>query len=287
VVRGAKKRSTLRRVLLGAVAGIGVGAVLGLTLLVGLVQSGLVRNPFGPVANGDLALARSDRPGLRVLFVGNSFTIQNDMPGLVHQLADADDDPRRIFAVSYTAGGWSLKGASQDDGLTDLLQEVQWDVVVLQEKSWIPSLPADRRREDMYPYARTLDAKIVRAGARTLLFMTWGYEDGDELHASDDTFAAMQSRLENGYSELATELSASESVVPAGLAWAEALRGYPGLDLWARDGKHPSRVGSYLAACVFYGILTERDPTRSEFTAGIEAAKARYLRRVASYVVMR
>ena len=75
----------------------------------------------------------------------------------------------------------------------------------------------------MHPHARALDAKIVHAGARTMLFMTWGYEGGDEATVSGDTFAAMQSRLHDGYSELATELSSSVSVAPVGLAWAEAV----------------------------------------------------------------
>jgi hypothetical protein len=283
VFRGANERSSPRRLRLArAIAAVGVVLALLLTVYVGLVQSGLVRSPFGPVVGGEIALARGDRAGLRVLFVGNSFTASNAMPELVHELAEADDDPLRIFSVSYTAGGWSLRRASQDAGLTALLQEVRWDVVVLQERSFIPSLPAARRHEEMHPYARALDAKIVHGGARTMLFMTWGYEGGDEATVSGDTFAAMQSRLEDGYSELATELSSSVSVAPVGLAWAEALRRDPELELWARDGQHPSRAGSYLAACVFYTLLARREPAGSKFTAGLHPATARLLQRSAS-----
>jgi hypothetical protein len=266
--------------------GVGIGAVLGLSLCVGLVWSGVVHNPFGPVVRGDLELAQSDRAGLRVLFVGNSFTFKNEMPELVHDLADSDGDRERIFAVSYTAGGWTLRKASQDEGLTALLRDVRWDVVVLQEQSRLPSLSAMRRREETYPFARALDAKIVRAGARTMLFMTWAYEDGDDASVLGDTFGAMQSRLHDGYSELAAELAASVSVAPVGLAWAEAVRRHPEVDLWAGDGQHPSRIGSYLTACVFYAVLSGRDPTRNPFTAGLDPAEARSLRSVASDVVL-
>ena len=269
----------LFRVFLCAVAGL----VLGVSIFVGLVQSGLVRNPLGPVIRGDIELARSDRDGERVLFVGNSFTFRNTMPALVHGLAEADDGSMPIFAVQYTAPRWSLRKASEDDGLENLLEDVRWDVVVLQEKSWFLSLPAEERRKETYPFARDLQREIALAGGHTMLFMTWGYKDGDRWNWPGDTFDAMQARLAEGYSELAGELSAE--IAPVGLAWAEARRREPGIDLWADDGKHPSRLGSYLAACVFYATLTGRDPARSEFTGDLAPAEARFLQDVAAGVV--
>jgi hypothetical protein len=268
-----------RVIRLGACAGAGL--VLGVSVYVGLIELGLLRNPFAPVASGDLALARGDRPGLRVLFVGNSLTYRNAMPSMVRQLAAADEGGSPIFAVQYAAAGWRLKKAARDDGLAALLEEVPWDAVVLQEQSLIPSLPAAERRREMEPFAHLLHRKIEAAGADTLLFMTWGYDGGDE-DVAGDTFAGMQARLAEGYSDLAAQLPAR--VAPVGLAWAAAMRGRPGLDLWGWDGKHPSASGSYLAACVFYAMLSGRDPSASSFTGGIDPEEALYLRRVAAGV---
>jgi uncharacterized protein DUF4886 len=256
---------------------------LGLTGYVGLIHYGLVRNPLAPVPSGDLALARGDRPGLRVLFVGNSFTFKNDMPALVHQLAAGDGGARPMFAVQYTAGGWRLRQAARDDGLAKLLKEVRWDVVVLQEQSQIPSLSLEERQREMSPFAHTLQTKIAPTGAHTILFMTWGYRVGDRRNVPGDSFAAMQLRLERGYSDLGLQLGVP--IAPVGLAWAEALRRRPELDLWASDGRHPSLRGSYLAACVFYAVLSHREPTGSRFTAGLPQAEARFLQGVAADVV--
>jgi hypothetical protein len=264
-----------------AVAGI----VLGLALYSGLVHVGLARSLRAPTLRGDIALARGDRPGLRVLFVGNSFTFKNSLPALVHDLAAGDPGATPIFSVEYAAPGWSLHQANKDDGLGKLLQEVHWDVVVLQEKSWLLSMPEERWRRDTYPGARGLHRKISAAGARTVLFMTWGYVRGDRWHEPHDTYAAMQTRLAGGYSKLGAELGAQ--VAPAGLAWAEALRRDPSLELWAGDGKHPGRPGSYLAACVFYAMFSGRDPSRSRFTAGIESRQVRTLQQVAENVLNR
>lgn len=270
------------RRLLGLFALAVAGIVLGLTAYAGLVHIGLARSLFAPILRGDIALARSDRPGLRVLFVGNSFTFKNSLPALVHDLAAGDPGATPILSIEYAAPGWSLQQANEDDGLAKLLQEVHWDVVVLQEKSWLLSFPEERWRRETYPAARDLHEKIAAAGARTVLFMTWGYVRGDRGDVPHDTYAAMQTRLADGYSKLGAELGAQ--VAPAGLAWAEALRRDPGLDLWASDGRHPGRLGSYLAACVFYGLLSGHEPTRSRFSAGIEPAQVRLLQRVAERV---
>jgi hypothetical protein len=254
------------------------GVVLGFALYSGLVHIGLARSLLAPNLRGDIALARSDRPGLRVLFVGNSFTFRNSLPALVHELAAGDSGATPIFSVEYAAGGWSLDQANKDDGLDRLLREVHWDVVVLQEKSWLLSLPEEQWRRATYPAARALHEKIAAAGARTVLFMTWGYVRGDRRDQPHDTYAAMQARLADGYSKLGAELGAR--VAPAGLAWAEALRRDPSLDLWAGDGQHPGRLGSYLAACVFYAMLSRREPAQSGFTAGVQPDQARLFQQV-------
>ncbi len=266
------------RLLACAVAGL----VLGLTIYSGLVHVGLARSLLAPTLRGDIALARGDQPGLRVLFVGNSFTFKNSLPALVHDLAAGDPGATPIFSVEYAAPGWSLHQADRDGGLAKLLRDVKWDVVVLQEKSWLLSFPEEQWGRSTYPFARDLRDKIAADGARTLLFMTWGYALGERWSQPHDTYAAMQARLSSGYSKLGLELGVQ--VAPAGLAWAEALRREPRLELWADDGEHPSLRGSYLAACVFYGVLSGRDPARSRFTAGIDPGQARLLQQIAGNV---
>jgi hypothetical protein len=277
--------AALMRRLIGLLACAAVGIAVGISLYIGLVGLGLARNPFDPVARGDVALARSARPGLRVLFVGNSFTFRNALAGMVHDLAVYDRGGPQLFAVEYAAPGWSLENAARSTGLAHVLEDVRWNVVVLQEQSQLLSFSRPEWQRETYPFARSLQDRISRDGARTLLFMTWGYRLGDRHNRPDDTYLAMQERLSQGYSELAAELPAA--VTPAGLAWAEALRERPGLDLWASDGRHPNSAGSYLAACVFYKVLTGRDPSRSTFTAGLRPAEARFLQGIAAAVVHR
>jgi hypothetical protein len=254
--------------------------VLALAIIVGLFLAGVVRPPA--VLEGDLADARGDRPGLRVLFVGNSLTYFNDMPQLVQRLAAAAPAGGPIFTVEYARAGQTLEGHDGDGRLRALLREARWDDVVLQEQSYRGSAPAEARMRDTDPYAASLGRAIRRAGARPLLFATWGFQEGDPDDVPGDDYAAMQQRVLENYAMLGAELRAP--VVPVGAAWERALSLRPTIGLWAWDGGHPSPRGSYLAACVFYGALTGRNPERSAFTAGLPPSDAHFLQRVAADV---
>jgi hypothetical protein len=275
---GKERGRISRRGLLRALGRLGILVALLVLLYVDLAQSGVIRSPFFPITRGDIELARSDKPGLRVLFIGNSFTFYNSMPHMVHELAAADPGGRPVFAVERTRMSWDLSGATDDPGLVDLLDDVPWDAVVLQERSWVLSYPAGIRAA--YPFASRLSREIERTGALPVLFMTWGYEHGEY---GGDTYEAMQGRLEDGYDGLAATLGTP--VARVGAAWAAAVYERPGLELWAGDGRHPNRAGSYLAACVFYRMLSGRDAEGSGFTAGLETGDARFLQRIADEVV--
>jgi hypothetical protein len=282
-VSGARRPCSRRARAIRIAARFSTALLAAVGVYIAVVQLDLVRSPFDPTVRGDLELARSAERGLRVLFVGNSLTYYNDMPALVHELAAADDAAAPLFTVAYAAPNWGLEPASKDDGLDRLLRDVAWDVVVLQERSGLPSLAADERAERMDRFVYELAARIDAVGAETVLFMTWGYEGGDDRSFPNDDFAAMQARVTHAYADLARNLEAR--VAPVGVAWAEALRRDPTTPLWRRDGRHPSRHGSYLAACVFYALLAERPVEGNPFKANLPTNDARFLQRAAAHVV--
>jgi len=269
---------SLRGLMRASVRVVALIVLLGISYLA-LARAGIAPDPFAPVTRGDVALVESDRRGVRVLFVGNSFTFYNSLPHLVHEIAASDEGAPSIFAVERTRGGWTFQEASEDDGLNQLLDEFHWDVVVLQEQSQMLSFSPTQWHEESYPYADRLRRMIVTSGAKPLLFMTWGYDRGDRHNVPNDSFGAMQARLVSGYTELGDLLDAS--VAPVGVAWSEAVRERPDIDLWDDDGRHPSEAGSYLAACVLYATITGRDPTESDFLGGLDPGEARFLQQVA------
>jgi hypothetical protein len=252
--------------------------VVGVVLYIGAIQAGVLPNPLAPKAEGDLALAQSKKPGLRVLFVGNSFTFYNSIPKRVHELSSADDSARKIFAVQYTAPSWRLSKASQDTGLERLLRQVPWDVVVLQEHGYELARSQQHRRQTTDRYATAIAARA--GGARIVFFMPWDSKGGRD----GETYTELQERIADNTEELADRLGAE--IAPVGVAWETAVERRPGIDLWYRDGRHPGKRGAYLGACVFYAVLTGRDPTGNAFTGGLNPEEARFLQHVARDVVL-
>jgi hypothetical protein len=191
---------------------------------------------------------------LRVLFLGNSYTYVNDLPGTFAALARAGG--HRVEVGMVAAGGETLAGHVASADTTARLQPGRWDVVVLQEQSEIPA-DAHARQGGMEPAAATLAATIRGIGARPVLFETWAHEGGwpeDGLAGYD----VMQAAIDAGYDEASAALSVP--VVPVGAAWSAAHTARPDLPLWQSDGSHPTLEGTWLAAAVFYAALLGADP---------------------------
>ncbi len=230
---------------------LALGGVLG-----AVAYAGLIGIPYGPQAKGDLASARSDRPGHRVLFVGNSLIYWNGMPSMVRRLAEETPGLGPMFVVQYTAPGWDLTRAAKDRGLRALIEDVRWHDVVLQERSDVGE-----------PAFRPLHERIAASGARTMIYGPGGRADYPGV--------------------LATAWALPAQVAKVGLAFEAAYEADPSLDLIGDGEGHPNRAGSFLMACVYYATLTGRDPRRSGYSGGLDRATSRLLKQVAWSVYTR
>jgi hypothetical protein len=184
----------------------------------------------------------SDRAPLRILFIGNSYTHFNKLPYMLQQLAAAGRKDVETIAINPSGATLELHW-NQGEALA-LLQGKRWDYVVLQEQS---TRPLDDV-ETMHKYMRLFLAEVEKAGAQPILYLTWARQKLPET----------QKGLNRAYMSIASEFHAS--IAPVGIAWQNALKQRPSLELYAADGSHPSPAGSYLAACVFYGLIFHRSP---------------------------
>lgn len=186
-----------------------------------------------------------DGDGLSVLFIGNSFTYTNDVPGIVASMAAADSIPMSV--ESLTQGGAYVATHLQNPELAHLLAR-DFDVIVINGQPFEPLLE--------YPLFEYGVVDLVnRAGdARVVLFQTWPSDaDNIELVELGLTVDEMWMGLEHGYAEVA-KITDSE-IATVGAAWMSALQLEPPIGLYSIDGTHPIYAGSYLAACVIYGTI--------------------------------
>jgi hypothetical protein len=181
-----------------------------------------------------------------VLFIGNSYTLYNDLPWITQQLALSAHEPRPLETKVVAMMGATLQ-EHWDDGiaLRKLKEDGPWDYVVLQEQSLMSLENPAAMRE----YSRLFDKEIKKAGAKTILFVPWAHREKPEQEAS----------IVAAYQSLARDLGAT--LAPIGTAWQNAPTDDAGLTLYRADAdSHPNARGSYLAACVLYATLYGKSP---------------------------
>ena len=217
----------------------------------------------------------SGAPCVRVLFLGNSYTYVNDLPTVFREIARSAGT--NVETAMEATGGETLADHAGSSESLAAIRDSQWQFVVLQEQSEIPSVGA-LRQSQMEPAARSLVELVRTARATPILLETWAHRDGWPDYGLD--YRAMQAAVDAGYDTLAAELGVG--VAPAGQAWERALGEEPSIVLWQADGSHPSAAGTYLAACVLYARIFNANPMGITETAGLSADVAHALQVVAA-----
>lgn len=185
-----------------------------------------------------------DNRPLRVLFIGNSYTHRNDLPGAIAELAASGDPSRELITDRVIVNGASLRLHWNAGKAAALIRAQPWDVVVLQEQSTLPVKNVKRHHENV-----RLFADVIREqGARIMLYLAWARRDAPET----------QRALNDAASSIAREIGAE--VAPVGPAWERLRAMTDAPELFEADGSHPTPAGSYVAACVFHGALFGSSP---------------------------
>lgn len=217
---------------------------------------------------------------VRVLFIGNSLTCENDLPGVLAGLAKS-----RNFAMEhdqYTPGGYTLAQHSRDPRLLEKINKGDWDFVVLQEQSEMPAY--SWAQTEVLPYAQKLSELIKSSNPRAQIafFMTMARKNGEQRDILNSpeigTYDGMQRKLNASYIKMAGENQGL--AVPVGPAWENVRSQEPSLNLYA-DEVHPNLTGTYLAACVFYGVLFKDTPAGLPHPPQIDADTAKFLQKAA------
>ena len=201
-----------------------------------------------------------------VLFIGNSYTSANNMPGMIADLATSDmGNTVQLSVQSLTCGGCALQDFVANGSAARAIASQHWDYVVLQDESdWA-----------MHPYSIRLAEKSVsalsslagEAGAKPVMFVTWAYKDTSDYSGtvgiSPEALKVMQQTIDLQSAAIAQASTAD--MVMVGDNWSAEENSDPDLDLYTKDGAHPTVAGTYLAALDFVKYLTGRKPTQTTF----------------------
>ena len=243
---------------------------------------------FAALVIGISAVA-AQSPG-RVLFIGNSYTGVNQLPAVFGEVVKSATHASPLIK-SATPGGQTLHQQLGQKPSLELIDEGNWDVVVLQGNSLEAAAAEtyDNVRAEFLDAAGKLCERVRAKSpkAKIYFYETWARhadywkalpKDAPDV-GKDPT--EMQARIRKWYSK-AAEVAKPEAVVPAGDAWELNYQNPDAIRLHAPDNSHPLFAGTYLVALVFYQTIYHPEELKVTWHGNLKADEAKYLQGIAS-----
>jgi len=201
------------------------------------------------------ALVDSAPKSLSVLFIGNSYTQANNLPQLVAGIAKASGKAPAISVDSELQGGATLAMHWQNSAVQTKINKGTFTHMVFQGQSVEPQYNPTQ----FGAAAKKLADAAKKKNAKPVWFETWARAPGHAYYNtsySGGSPAVMQKDLRLAYGSVAK--ATGGLYAPVGDAWEASLKAHKTIKLHTGDGSHPNEYGSYLAACVFYSLLSGR-----------------------------
>jgi hypothetical protein len=221
---------------------------------------------------------------ISIMWVGNSFFYYNNsMHNIYGNFVRSADPQARPRGTSVTISGSGLEWHDMESyfrpngigrysfvGDNEIIFNKpgrQFDGVIMMDCSQCPIHP--ELKGTFHEFAKKQSDIVRKNGATPILFMSWAYKDKPEMAVP---LAEAYTTAGNNNDML---------VIPAGLAFARAIKLRPDLELYQLDKRHPSLAGSYLAAATVYATLYGKSPVGVKFTGGLDPDTATFLQGVA------
>jgi len=228
--------------------------------------------------------ALDGEPPKSILWVGNSFFYYNNsMHNYLGMLVRAGDPKMSHRSTSVTISGSGFDWHDMESyfrpnaiGKYSFVGDNQvkfnkldklFDAVIMSDCSQCPIHP--QLKGVFHEYAKIQSDIVRKHGAAPMFMMTWAYKDKPE----------MTQQLADAYTTAGNDNDAL--VIPAGLAFAKAISKRHDLEFYQKDKRHPTEIGTYLAAATAYASIYKKSPVGNSFTADIDAETVKFLQEVA------
>jgi len=223
-------------------------------------------------------------PPKSILWVGNSFFYYNNsMHNHLRRMASASEPKISLRSTSVTISGSGFDWHDMDSYLRPNAIgkysfvagnkvrfnkfDKPFEAVIMADCSQCPVHP--ELKSVFHEYAKIQSDIVRKHGAQPMFMMTWAYKDKPEMAA----------QLAEGYTVAGNDNDVL--VIPAGLAFAKAINRKPELEFYQKDKRHPSLIGTYLAAATAYASIYRKSPVGLGYTADIDAETVKFLQTVA------
>ena len=181
---------------------------------------------------------------IKILFIGNSLTAANDLPAMVQALGEQAGRDQVIVHV-VAKPNYSLEDHWKDGEALRALRASEWTHVVLQQGP--SSVPESRG--PLREWSKRFAAEARASGAKVLLYGVWPPRDRLKF----------QTEVTESYRLAAKDVRGE--LVAVGEAWRIAWETDPSLALYGPDDFHPTPLGTYVGALMFFEKVTGRRPS--------------------------
>lgn len=225
--------------------------------------------------------ACNDENSKQVLFIGNSLTYYHDMPLTLQAMLN--EKGIKINIHQSTFPGISLSEHLAQPKTLEKLRSQNWDFVILQEAT-VRILIPESRYYNFGPTILKLDSLIKIKKGQTILYQSYPISIypkkycypsflirpeipetkycSDSLVNSAEEFEIIQASFKQASKSIQSEIA------PVGLCFELCKKKYPELSLFESiDDTHPSILGSYLIACVFFKQLTGEKTSEVKYSS--------------------
>ena len=231
--------------------------------------------------------AKTSQKSIKVLFLGNSYTYYNALPKVFAKLSSLNG--KKAIVKTVARGGVRLTDHSKNESLESLIRREAFDWIVLQEQSTTPLTNQDQ----MFEAIRSLHRWSKAKESNLLLFLFWAREYSRTLNVKlgdkryFERFAnseEAQSTLTRVHKMIADEVKCE--IAPVGNVWQQVHNQNHRLQLWESDRSHPTKVGSYITAMVFYTSIYNALPIRHLATCPLNPIELGQIEKIIQKVVL-
>jgi hypothetical protein len=207
-------------------------------LITGLIFLGMMtaacKKPAGEAK--EVTVVRNDSIK-SILFVGNSLTYTNNLPGIFAQMAKDSGVAVSVQMLAYP--NYALEDHWNDKQMQTIISTGMYHYVVVQQG---PSSQTEGR-EMLLDYGRKIKDLCVKYNTQLAFFMVWPARSN--LNTIDGVI--------KNYTDAATETNSL--LCPVGLVWKNYFLATGDYSYYGIDGFHPSVAGTESAAKIIFQSL--------------------------------
>ena len=252
---------------------------------------------------------------INVLFIGNSLTYYHDMPQKLQEMMNETNPNIKIDQITFP--GFSLSAhleniilESSDDNIRTTtkasgeltkterkLAEKNWDIIILQTGGVAVLIPESLQYK-VDPAIKKIKELVKNENSRFILFNTWTTKveypkkycyrgrlisqtlDGMKEYCSPEINDSKEflELTNHSYKTLADNNSLEQT--NHGNIFQKIFDKYPEINI-LEDTMHPSDLGAFLSASIFYEIITSNDPSDLKYVGEIDSKTAELLKDLA------